>query len=74
MKDLNEIAEKGISYLGEQYNLHVLIVSTDTVARPVIRNTVQFNGNYGCDFCLNPGNVNRDKFIIYLDINFLYFY
>lgn len=25
------------------------------VARPLLRNTKQFNGKYGCDFCLHPG-------------------
>ena len=27
----------------------------DSVARPIVRNCVQFNGEYGCDWCYHPG-------------------
>lgn len=37
------------------YKVRVLIISTDTVARPLVRNSTQFNGEFGCDFCLHPG-------------------
>lgn len=39
--------------------LKMLLISTDTVARPIIRGTVQFNGKFGCDFCLHPGNSQK---------------
>ena len=32
-----------------------MIISTDTVARPLVRNSSQFNGEFVCDFCLHPG-------------------
>ncbi|XP_029912603.1 uncharacterized protein LOC115362701 [Myripristis murdjan] len=34
-----------------------LVCSSDAVARPVLRNCKQFNGEYGCDWCLHPGVV-----------------
>lgn len=27
----------------------------DSVARPLVQCTTQFNGNYGCGLCLHPG-------------------
>ena len=39
------------------YIIRPVIVTVDTVARPILRNTMQFNGAYGCDFCLNPGRL-----------------
>lgn len=38
------------------YKVRVVIVTTDTMARPVVRNTTKFNGAFGCDFCLAEGN------------------
>ncbi len=35
--------------------MRVLIISTGTVARPIVRNSTQYNGEFGCDFCLHPG-------------------
>nr|XP_023701086.1 uncharacterized protein LOC111861049 isoform X1 [Paramormyrops kingsleyae]XP_023701087.1 uncharacterized protein LOC111861049 isoform X1 [Paramormyrops kingsleyae]XP_023701088.1 uncharacterized protein LOC111861049 isoform X1 [Paramormyrops kingsleyae]XP_023701089.1 uncharacterized protein LOC111861049 isoform X1 [Paramormyrops kingsleyae] len=35
--------------------VHVLLCSSDSVARPLLRNTKQFNGTYGCDFCYHKG-------------------
>lgn len=35
--------------------VYALICSADSVARPLLRNTKQFNGMYGCDFCYHPG-------------------
>lgn len=32
-----------------------LICSSDSIARPLLRNTKQFNGFYGCDFCYHVG-------------------
>lgn len=40
----------------------MLVISTDTVARPLVWNTTQFNGEIGCNFCLMPGmRVPRNK-------------
>ncbi|XP_076851814.1 uncharacterized protein LOC143508558 [Brachyhypopomus gauderio] len=35
--------------------VYALICSSDSVARPLLRNTKQFNGFYGCDFCYHVG-------------------
>ncbi|XP_038150334.1 uncharacterized protein LOC119789497 isoform X2 [Cyprinodon tularosa] len=43
---------KGHSHVSKVF---VLICSSDSVARPLLRNTKQFNGFYGCDFCLHKG-------------------
>ncbi|XP_067333535.1 uncharacterized protein [Channa argus] len=37
----------------------VLVCSSDAVARPLLRNCKQFNGEYGCDWCLHPGTMVR---------------
>lgn len=34
-----------------------LVCSSDAVARPLLRNCKQFNGEHGCDWCLHPGRV-----------------
>lgn len=34
-----------------------LVCSSDAVARPLLRNCKQFNGEYGCDWCLHPGTM-----------------
>ncbi|XP_077988120.1 uncharacterized protein LOC144442615 [Glandiceps talaboti] len=36
-------------------HVHTLVCSSDSVARPMIRNCKQYNGQYGCDWCLHPG-------------------
>ena len=38
--------------------VHALVCSADSVARPMLRNSKQFNGNYGCDFCVHVGGGN----------------
>lgn len=35
----------------------VLIGVCDTVARPMLQNATQFNGRFGCGYCLHPGQV-----------------
>ena len=37
--------------------VYLCIVTCDSVARPLLQNMKQFNGNYGCSFCFNPGFV-----------------
>ncbi|KAM3597487.1 uncharacterized protein V6R79_005250 [Siganus canaliculatus] len=34
-----------------------LVCSSDAVARPLLRNCTQFNGEHGCDWCLHPGTM-----------------
>ncbi|KAE8746832.1 hypothetical protein FOCC_FOCC006470, partial [Frankliniella occidentalis] len=53
------LEEKGITFKnkGNVINMEVkvLIGISDTVARPMLRNSIQFNGMFGCGFCLHPG-------------------
>ena len=39
--------------------MHPLCCVRDAVARPLILNFKQFNGEYGCGFCLHPGVQTR---------------
>jgi len=55
----------GVLFKNVKYKVRVLIIATDTVARPLMRNTTQFNGEFGCDFCLHP-----DKTIINSNLTF----
>lgn len=34
-----------------------LVCSSDAIARTILRNCKQFNGKFGCDWCLHPGEV-----------------
>ncbi|XP_073723438.1 uncharacterized protein [Misgurnus anguillicaudatus] len=58
--ELQELEQNGIQWTDKQNQqhsskVHALICSSDSVARPQIRNTKQFNGTYGCDFCYHKG-------------------
>ena len=55
-EELKKYCSTGIECDGKVYEVRPVIVTVDTIARPIIRNTMQFNGSYGCDFCFNPGN------------------
>lgn len=48
--------------------VHALFATVDTVARPLIQNIKQFNGAYGCSYCLHKGeqiSVRRGQTRIY---------
>lgn len=56
VKELQELETHGITWAdGCTSKVHALICSADSVARPLLRNTKQFNGMYGCDFCYQTG-------------------
>ena len=55
MEELSRLQEHGFSVGGVTYFVKVVIVTTDTVARPILRCTSQFNGEFGCDIFLHPG-------------------
>ena len=38
-----------------QIKIHAILCSVDSVARPMIQNHKQFNGKYGCSYCLHKG-------------------
>lgn len=37
--------------------VHAILCSVDTVARPTIQNLIQFNGEFGCPYCLQKGEI-----------------
>ncbi|KAL7300261.1 hypothetical protein TKK_0006897 [Trichogramma kaykai] len=42
--------------------VHEIIAPVDSIARPLVQNMKQFNGKYGCPYCLNKGSlVETDK-------------
>ncbi|XP_029176567.1 uncharacterized protein LOC114944694 isoform X2 [Nylanderia fulva] len=48
--------------------VYALLASVDTVARPLIQNIKQFNGIYGCSYCLHKGeqiSIRRGQIRIY---------
>ncbi len=53
--ELNRIQREGIKIDGVKYGLRLLIVTSDTMARPLLRGTTQYNGEHGCDIYLHPG-------------------
>ena len=55
LAELQRLEKDGIIVKGRKYRLVVLIATTDTVARPIPWNCGQFNGKFGCNFCLMEG-------------------
>ena len=55
--ELNRIHREGIEVNGVKYGVRLLIITTDTMARPLLRCTTQYNGEHGCDICLHPGRL-----------------
>ncbi|XP_047220535.1 uncharacterized protein LOC124867893 isoform X2 [Girardinichthys multiradiatus] len=60
VKEASLLETEGIAWQDRKGHSHVskvfvLICSSDSVACPLLRNTKQFNGFYGCDFCLHRG-------------------
>ena len=53
--EMKKLCSFGISCDGKTYKVRPVVVTVDSVALPTLRNTIQFNGAYGCDFCLHPG-------------------
>ncbi|CAG5071785.1 Protein of unknown function, partial [Cotesia congregata] len=54
-----ELLKNGFTYLlnGQTYKKRVVTLMSvcDSVARPLVQCTTQFNGNYGCGLCLHHG-------------------
>jgi len=60
VSQLKELQQIGITWRDSENiehtsKVHSLLCSSDSIARPLLRNTKQFNGKYGCDFCLHYG-------------------
>lgn len=56
---INEYSTRGIQCTikneTRHIKLYVLETCVDTIARPTMNGTVQFNGHFGCDWCEHPG-------------------
>ena len=61
--DCKSLAEKGFSCFIPESGIRISCKATvvvgvcDAVARPLMQNFKQYNGHYGCGFCLNPGEM-----------------
>ena len=58
--ELKELEHTGIKWMDSENVEHtskvnLLLCSSDSVARPLLRNTKQFNGKHRSDFCLHTG-------------------
>ncbi|KAJ1519062.1 hypothetical protein ONE63_011305 [Megalurothrips usitatus] len=59
VKECKELARTGVSFCRNGVT-RVLKVKpccfiSDSIARPLTRNSMKFNGRFGCGFCLHPG-------------------
>lgn len=59
VEQLNELGTAGFTLTIDgksvRFLLRPLVCTVDSVARPVLQNRVQFNGNYGCSWCKSVG-------------------
>jgi len=58
--ELKHLGTHGMQYVNADNDtvsckVFSLCCSSDSCARPMLRETTQFNGRYGCDWCLNEG-------------------
>ena len=49
----------GFQFNGQRVRVFAPICSVGAPARPKVKNTTQFNGQYGCDWCLHEGTINN---------------
>ena len=61
VKTLQHLSANGFEVDGERWRVQLTVITVDTIARPMLRCTTQFNGEYGCDFCLLPGKTEKVK-------------
>lgn len=55
--ELRRLKQDGLTIGGTKYNVSLLQVNLDSVARCKVQNMKQYNGVYGCTFCLHPGEL-----------------
>jgi len=55
LKEMQRLAAFGIQFDGIKYTIKPIVLTTDTMARSIFLNCIQFNGKFGCDFCLHKG-------------------
>ena len=62
VEELQSLGSTGMQYVNcnddtVSCKVFALCCSTDACARPVVKKTTQFNGRFGCDWCLHEGQV-----------------
>lgn len=55
IKELQRLGTEGMMFSDRKFIVKPTVLTTDTMARPVFLNCIQFNGKFGCNFCLHPG-------------------
>jgi len=59
VEEAKELYYKGFYYIynGKKYHkrVRILAANCDSIERPLLQCSTQFNGAYGCGLCLNPG-------------------
>lgn len=55
--ELNLLQSEGLEVDGILYTVRVIIVTVDSVARAPLLGMTQFNGSFGCGFCLVEGKL-----------------
>lgn len=63
--ECNRLQSDGILVRRIQYKIQIILITTDTMGRPILRNSGYHNGPCGCDLCLHPGKIN---FFFFLDV------
>jgi hypothetical protein len=61
--ELKKLGTTGFIFNEKKYLFKPLILTTDTMARPVFTNCTQCNGLEGCNFCLHPGKYVLFEFL-----------
>ena len=59
VKELNYLFTNGITVYGKNYKIVVAGCCLDSVARCKLLCMKQFNGSYGCTYCLHPTNSQK---------------
>ena len=55
IEEMNNLNDEGINVRGKKFKIIVCSFCLDSVARAKCLRMKQFNGNFGCTFCLHPG-------------------
>lgn len=60
LQDLYHNGFECVPYMGDEtifIKVHAILCAVDTIARPTIQNLIQFNGEFGCPYCLQKGEI-----------------
>lgn len=62
VNELIKLHDEGLTLKnGKNPRVHCLVAPVDSVARPMLQNIKQFNGLFGCSYCLHPGSKLNDE-------------